>query len=207
TRAMPSPTDSTWPTSETSASWPKFLICSLRMAEISAARISILSSLFHRVPDRIELGAQRGVDHAAAELDHEPADDGGIDLDSEVDVLAADRLERSPQRIEMVVFELFCHGDLGRRLAFVLGHEFTVALDHVARREQPAVRRHQLEESRGKAADSGPVEHRRERLQLLFGGENRAAHQTVEIGAFGNECAEAFKVRFHRIDRVRLARE
>ena len=41
TRAMPSPTDSTWPTSETSASWPKFAICDLRMAEISAARISM----------------------------------------------------------------------------------------------------------------------------------------------------------------------
>src|SRR6059058_4728415 len=33
---MPSPTESTWPTSLTSASWPKFLIWSLRIAEISA---------------------------------------------------------------------------------------------------------------------------------------------------------------------------
>ena len=41
TRAMPSPTDSTWPTSETSASSPKLAICDLRMAEISAARISM----------------------------------------------------------------------------------------------------------------------------------------------------------------------
>ena len=46
---MPSPTDSTWPTSETSASWPKFLICSFRMAEISAARISISGPLSSRI--------------------------------------------------------------------------------------------------------------------------------------------------------------
>ena len=38
---MPSPTDSTRPTSATSASVPKLAICSLRRAEISAARISI----------------------------------------------------------------------------------------------------------------------------------------------------------------------
>jgi hypothetical protein len=60
----------------------------LRIAEISAAR------LFHRVPDGIELGAQRGVDHAAAELDNQTADDRRIDLDGEVDVLAGDRFER-----------------------------------------------------------------------------------------------------------------
>ena len=41
TRAIPSPTDSTRPTSAISASLPKLAICSLRIAEISAARISI----------------------------------------------------------------------------------------------------------------------------------------------------------------------
>ena len=41
TRAMPSPTDSTWPTSATSVSSPKLAIWVLRMAEISAARMSM----------------------------------------------------------------------------------------------------------------------------------------------------------------------
>ena len=40
-RAIPSPTESTRPTSAISASLPKLAICSLRIAEISAARISI----------------------------------------------------------------------------------------------------------------------------------------------------------------------
>src|SRR5579884_3099803 len=39
---MPSPTDSTWPTSAMSASLPKLAICCFRIAEISAARISIV---------------------------------------------------------------------------------------------------------------------------------------------------------------------
>ena len=44
-RAMPSPTDSTEPTSETSASSPKLAIWDFRMAEISAARISMVVAL------------------------------------------------------------------------------------------------------------------------------------------------------------------
>ena len=45
TRAIPSPTDSTWPTSATSASVPNPAIWSLRIDEISAARISISQHL------------------------------------------------------------------------------------------------------------------------------------------------------------------
>ena len=44
---------------------------------------------FMRVADCVEFGSQRAVDHARAELDDQPADDRGIDLDAEVDVLAA----------------------------------------------------------------------------------------------------------------------
>src|SRR5712691_11671751 len=98
---MPSPTDSTWPTSDTSASWPKFLICSFRIAEISAARMSI-RRLFHRVFDRIELGAERAIDHAAAELHDQPADDRWIDLHVDLHVLLGDRIARALDRVEMM---------------------------------------------------------------------------------------------------------
>ncbi len=52
TRAMPSPTDRTWPTSETSASSPKPSIWDLRMAEISAARMSMVSYVLFRAKRR-----------------------------------------------------------------------------------------------------------------------------------------------------------
>ena len=73
-RAMPSPTDSTWPTSETCASVPKLAIWSLMTLEISAARISIVQPFiacareFKRV--LIEL-----IDHLAADLDDQAAED------------------------------------------------------------------------------------------------------------------------------------
>src|SRR5438105_3792466 len=45
------------------------------------------------MPDRIELGLERGIDHAAADLDDQPADDRGIDSDRKAHVLAGHRLE------------------------------------------------------------------------------------------------------------------
>src|ERR1044071_5283213 len=114
---MPSPTERTCPTSETSASWPKFLIWSFRMAVISAARISISACLFHRVLDRIEFGAERTVDHAGTELDGQPADDRRIDPDVEIDRLfAGDRLERGLELLEPRVGKLFGDRDLGGHL-------------------------------------------------------------------------------------------
>src|SRR5687767_2426096 len=73
-RAMPSPTDSTRPTSATSPSRPKFLIWSRSIAETSAAWIAMLPDLFHHALELAELRADRGVDHARAEPDDEPAD-------------------------------------------------------------------------------------------------------------------------------------
>src|SRR6266851_3725245 len=49
---MPSPTDRTCPTSATSASLPKPAICCLRIAEISAARISISTLPISSSPPR-----------------------------------------------------------------------------------------------------------------------------------------------------------
>ena len=43
----------------------------------------------------------------------------GIDLDIEVDVLAADGFERGTQRRDMFVLELLGDRDLGRRFAFL----------------------------------------------------------------------------------------
>src|SRR5262249_15639256 len=112
---MPSPTDSTWPISETSASLPKFLIWSLRIEEISAARISMIASSLksllvsswrlsrraaslkcgrRRTRGRAcqsagslqhdlqvhQLGLERGIEHAAADLDDEAAEQRGVHL-------------------------------------------------------------------------------------------------------------------------------
>src|SRR6185437_11748604 len=97
---MPSPIDSTCPTSATSASAPKLAICCFKIAEISAALISIRSSPLHRKLQTLQLAAQRRIDHARSNLDDEPAEKRRIDPDIDCDLAAhcfsqllADRLE------------------------------------------------------------------------------------------------------------------
>src|SRR5260370_29042633 len=90
-RAMPSPTESTWPTSATSASVPKSAICCFRMADISAARISMTSTPLHRKLQARQLALERCIDHARADLDDEPADQARIDPEIDRD-FAADGL-------------------------------------------------------------------------------------------------------------------
>src|SRR5438045_3299826 len=92
---MPSPIDNTVPTSATSASLPKPAICCLRIAEISAARISMKipsGNALHRQLQPLQLALNRSVHHARADLDDEAADqprvDANIDRDPAADAAA-----------------------------------------------------------------------------------------------------------------------
>src|SRR3954463_12557245 len=110
---MPAPTDNTVPTSETSASVPKLAIWSRMTLEISAARMSIFSlsskpcglSALHRVGKSVEFRADRAVDHLRANLDDEPAQDGGIDAEVDRDVAADAGLEIGLERGDLLVVE------------------------------------------------------------------------------------------------------
>src|SRR5487761_1134346 len=90
-RAMPSPTDSTCPTSATSASVPISAICFFRIAEISAARISISTNPLHRQREPRQLALERRVDHARAHFDDKSAEQARIDAEIDHD-LAVDGL-------------------------------------------------------------------------------------------------------------------
>src|SRR6185369_1040449 len=85
---MPSPTESTEPTSETSASSPKLAICDLRMAEISAARMSIFLRSLQGELQGIELRAKRSVEKSRTDPHLDAAQDGGIDAGLDLGVLA-----------------------------------------------------------------------------------------------------------------------
>src|SRR5262245_33552488 len=79
---MPSPTESTRPISATFASVPKPLICSLRIAEISAARTSMCSFLSGGLQcetQRVQLGFDGSVELAGADAHDEPAYEAVID--------------------------------------------------------------------------------------------------------------------------------
>src|SRR6185437_10506444 len=134
---MPSPTDSTCPTSATSASLPKLAICCFRIAEISAARISIVAPLpmssadaAKGQPQPLQLAAQRPVDHPRADLDRHAAEQARIDTD-------IDRHpppDRAPQllakRSGLRLAERLRGGYLGGHLAAPLGQFREIGLDH-----------------------------------------------------------------------------
>src|SRR5215510_7083878 len=53
--------------------------------------------------DRIELGAQRAIDHPAAELHDQPADDRRVDLHVDLHVLLGDCVERGLDGVEVLL--------------------------------------------------------------------------------------------------------
>src|SRR5262249_55207156 len=79
--------------------------------------------LFHRVFDRIELGAERAVDHAAAELHDQPADNRGIDLHVDLHVFLCDCMKRALDRLEMRLTGTLGERHFGTNLALMFGNE------------------------------------------------------------------------------------
>ena len=63
----------------------------------------------------MQLGSQRSIDHAAAELDDEPAHDRRVHLHPELDLLAGDRAQRLLKRGAMPFREIL--GDLEEHTA------------------------------------------------------------------------------------------
>ena len=88
-----------------------------------------------------------------------------------------------------------------------LGDQRPEAADHVGRGEQPAVRRDDLEEARREPLDAGLVEHGRQRPGLLLGGEDRAAHQPLQIGTLGDQRVETVEIGFDRVDGMLFERQ
>src|SRR5690242_19961172 len=122
---MPSPTERTVPTSETSASVPKLAIWSRMTLEISAARMSIFSlsskpfraSALHCVSEIVQFGADRAVDHLRADLDDEPPENGRVDGEIHRDVAADAGLEIGLERSNLTVVERVRRGDFCGGLA------------------------------------------------------------------------------------------
>src|SRR2546425_11408455 len=87
-RAMPSPQESTMPVSRTSSCFAYSLICSRMMSLISAARICIAippgrrlaTALGHLLREARELGPQAPVVDRPADVEHDPADQLGVEL-------------------------------------------------------------------------------------------------------------------------------
>src|SRR5258708_32639880 len=145
-RAMPSPTESTWPTSATSASVPKSAICCFRMADISAARISMTSTPLHCKLQARELALERCIDHARADLDHEAADQAWIDPQIEGDLAADHPSQLLVDGLRLSGAQRLGCGDLRRNLASPRRELLQVGGNHPRQYEEPPVARDDTEE-------------------------------------------------------------
>src|SRR5580704_4471779 len=132
-RAMPSPIDSTCPTSATSASVPKLAICCLRIAEISAARISIKTpsgNALHRQLQPLQLALNRSVDHARAEFDDEAADQPRVDANIDRHPAADAAAQLLVQRRELRFAQRLCREHFSGDFAAPRGKFGEKSLDH-----------------------------------------------------------------------------
>ena len=94
------------------------------------------------------------------------------------------------ERGEVGVGERGGAGDLGARHAAARVVELAVVGDHCPQEEKPALDRDEPDEIGGDPADSRSGEDGVERLDLVLGGEHRAADKALEVGAFGDQAVE-----------------
>src|SRR5882757_6852558 len=143
---MPSPTDSTWPTSETSACSPKLAIWDLRMAEISAARMSMVLRSLQGELEGVEPRLQRGVEQAGADAHLQPAEDGGIDAGGEFRILAERLAQGRSHALELGGGEGQGGDHLGGDGAAMGGGQAFEGGDHGGQGRRPRIGAEQAEE-------------------------------------------------------------
>ena len=156
---------------------------------------------------QVELGAQGGVDHAAAELDDDAADQARVDAEIEVDLGLRDVLERRLDVLEHRVGGLLGQPHLGPHDALRRADELAVGPDHVRQGEEPAVGGREADEVAGQPADPGLRQHGLDRLDLVLGREGRAAHEAPQVGALGQQGVEPVEPLGHRVDGPLVAGE
>src|SRR3954452_9535782 len=139
TRAIPSPTDRTWPVSATLASVSNAAICFFRISEISAGRISILRGSLHGVLQALQAGFQTGVVQAGPDPDDQAAEQVGLDPLTDIDVAIAGLDQPGAKLLALHVVERMRRGDEGGDDAAPLGHQVGEGADDVTQGVQAAI--------------------------------------------------------------------
>src|SRR5580692_7183996 len=163
---MPSPTLSTWPTSLTCASAPKFWISRLRIAEISAGWISILLSS-HGGAKPFELRAQRRIDHARSDLHDEATEKGRIDFGVKLHIEIELGFENAFEFGGLGVAQRSRGCDMRGGLAAHLRDQHFETADDVGEDEQAALRGQCQHELHGERGGFDPAQDRVHALFLL----------------------------------------
>src|SRR5580692_3297979 len=200
TRAIPSPTDRTWPVSATLASVSNAAICFFRISEISAGRISISRGSLHGVLQTLQPGFQTGVVQAGADPDDQAAKQVGFDPLIDVDVAIAGLDQAGAKLLALHVVEGMRRGDMRGDDAAPFGHQGGEGTDDVAQRAQAAVDRNHPDEIADFLAEALIRQHG------LGGGsggldvDQRRFQQAAEIGAGIDQLAEILHLRHDRVE-------
>ena len=158
-------------------------ICCFRMAEISAARISIIRSLSWRAAsfcsfDFSELSIMR-----LPTLTIRPPSRLAIDLQIDRDLAADGALQRLGDGRGLGVAQRHRRGDGGCHLAAAARQLAEIGVDHIGESEEAAVLGDQRHEAADEIADPGLLQHGAHGLALIGAGEHGAAHEAAQIGA------------------------
>src|SRR3990167_3570874 len=197
TRAMPSPTDSTWPTSETSASSPKLAICDLRMAEISAARMSMGLRSLQGELEGVELRTERSVEQSGTDPHLDAAQDGRIDAGLDFRILAERGAQGGGDALGLGGRQRDGGGHLGRDRAARLGGEGLEGLDHRRQHRGAAVGGQQAQELLGGGIELRLVSDGGQGAALIRRAKRRRGQQDMEVPAVGAHLLQRFQVGLH----------
>src|SRR5580658_3620072 len=163
TRAMPSPTDSTWPVSATLASVSNAAICFLRISEISAGRIAtsaISGGSLHRVLQALQPGFQTGIVKTRPDPHDQAAKQIRLDLLLDIDV-AITRLDQAgAQLLPLQIIQRLRRGHVRGDDAAPVGDERGERCHDGWQRAQPAIGRDDAHEIADRLAETLLLQHR-----------------------------------------------
>src|SRR5271166_882582 len=202
TRAIPSPTDSTWPVSATLASVSNAAICFFRISEISAGRISISRGSLHGVLQTLQPGFQTGVVQAGADPDDQAAKQIGFDPLVDIDVAVAGLDQAGAKLLALHLIQRVRRGDMRGDDAAPFRHQGGEGVDDVAQGVQAPVDRDDADEVADFLAEALVQQHG---LGGAGGGlhiDQGGVQQAAEVAAAIDQATEINHLRHHGIEHM-----
>src|SRR3954451_1306393 len=209
-RAMPSPTESTVPTSARSASSTSSpsmrllrmevissgLICTVRLVSLDAR---------HVAAQLVESVADRRVEHGVADAEHDAADDVGVDVGVELDLLARLLTDPLADPLDDVVLELDGGGHVHGEELVLLGPELVVGPpDAVDDRHPVVVEQHAEEVAEGVVR---VVQGLVEAVLLLLRREVRGEEEQRQVAGLLDGLGELSELLLDLVELVLLLRD
>src|SRR4051794_36157465 len=210
TRAMPSATDRTVPTSARSASSTSSpsmrllrmevissdLICTVRLVSLDAR---------HVAAQLVESVADRRVEHGVADAEHDAADDVGVDVGVELDLLARLLADPVADPLDDVVLELDRGGDVdGQELVLLRPHLVVGPPDAVDHRHPVVVEQH-AEEVLERLV--GVLQGGVEPVPLLLRREVRREEEQRQVAGLLERLGELLELLLDLVEAVLLLRD